>query len=253
MGKPEASTVVIERAGDGVAMVAAPVVRDVLGHVACARGAHGDGAHGDVDSLAIWHVSAEGIPSGAWVWPWPAEAAEARRAFGLIDGRLVVDVDPTAAIDVVADLIELAGLAAPSDARQQWQTTTPGQLLQEVTAFHAELERAYDEAASVGSSKLVPLNLSSLPDVLVGDLAAQSAALGLRLPSDVSPVVARALGTANVISALIRLWQDAERQRMRRSYLRSSGETRPLSTEWLAALRRAAAQSVLTAEVAGTD
>jgi hypothetical protein len=61
------------------------------------------------------------------------------------------------------------------------------------------------------------------------------------------------LGTANVISALIRLWQDAEKQRMRRSYLRSSGETHPLSAQWLAPLRRAATQSVLTNDVAGTD
>jgi hypothetical protein len=64
-------------------------------------------------------------------------------------------------------------------------------------------------------------------------------------------VVANALGTANVISVLVRLWQDAEKQRTRRSCLRPSGDVQPLSADWLAALRNAVAQLFIRPEAHG--
>jgi hypothetical protein len=208
--------------------------------VTCARG-----IHEDQDTVAIWHVSAEGIACGAWVWPWPSAPEDARRAVGLIDGRLLVDVTPESAIDLAAELADLAGVAAPEITRPRLRRVTPGWLLSEVAGFHSQLQKAFEDAVAARSGKLVPLDLALLPEGLEGDVSTQLSALGLQRPSGVSPVAAHALGTANLVKGLIRLWREAEKQRMRRSYLRSSGDARPLSEEWLSALRDAATQPLI--------
>ena len=215
-----------------------PAVQGVRGHLLCARGEH----HG-VDSVAIWHVSADGTPCGAWVWPWPDTAQDARRAVSLIDGRLLVDVDPDAAVSVIAALAGLAGIADPATTRNRVRAVTPAWLLEEVAALHAELRKAFDEAAAervaARGSKLVPLDFPPLPDRLTGGLPAQLASLGLAPPPGVSPVIATALGGANLVVRLVQSWQEAEAQRMRRSYLRTGLEARPLSGAWVGALREA--------------
>lgn len=220
------------------------LVQGVRGHVVVARG-----DQDDVDSVAIWHVSAEGTLCGAWVWPWPTTVDDARRTVSLIDGRLLVDVNPDAAAGIVADLAESAAVADRPMAMSRVQRVAPGWLLEEVVAFRAELQKAFDEAvaarAAARGGKLVPLDFSPLPDQLTGDLAGQLASLGLQPPAGISAVIGHALGTANLVAWLIQLWQDAEGQRMRRSYLRSGAEARPLSAAWVTALRTAAAELLI--------
>jgi hypothetical protein len=232
------ATVTAIEAGQGEDLLERAVVQGVRGHVVCARGSH-DG----IDSLAIWHVSAEGAACGAWVWPWPSTPEDARRAVSLIDGRLLVDVDPDSAAGVVAQLSETAGIADTGTVLERVQRVTPGWLLDEVASFQASLQKAFDSAvaerAAMKGSKLVPLDFPSMPDRLSGDLKAQLAKLGMTVPASASEVIAHALGTANMVGWLIRMWQDAEGQRMRRAYLRTGFESRPLSTAWLAALRTA--------------
>jgi hypothetical protein len=114
--------------------------------------------------------------------------------------------------------------------------------VEEVRAFHARPQAAYQRAVTARSAKLVPLELPELPEPLSGDPPEQLSALKLAQVSTSSGLIARALGTASLVQALVQHWQDAEKQRSWHSYLRTAGAPEPLSAEWLTALREAGQQ-----------
>lgn len=215
-------------------------VQGVRGHAVCVRG-DDQGA----DSVAIWHVSASGALCGAWTWPWPTSSEDAQRALSLVDGRLLVSVDPELAVATVAALAAQAGIGDRVRVRERVLCVQPEGFRQEIADFHAELQAAFEKAAATRKSKLVPPDLPPLPGRLHGDLRTQMVALGVGIPADTSEVISQALGTARLVKRLVELWQGAENQRMRRSYMRTGSESRPLGAGWLDALRQATTQLLL--------
>jgi hypothetical protein len=91
----------------------------------------------------------------------------------LIDGRLLVDVDSDAAVEVVAELFDLAGIAKPATTCKAIVRTTPAWLMDEVAAFHAALLKAYDEASASRTSKLVPLDLTARTSLRLAGVGAE--------------------------------------------------------------------------------
>ncbi|WP_372660362.1 DUF6218 family protein [Amycolatopsis kentuckyensis] len=198
----------------------------------------------DVESIAAWHVSPTGDPTGAWIVP-AAEAFgspdAARRLLTLLERRAIAAVHTRE----LRKWLERLTAAAKVDAEAGWWEH---QLFSPVDAFRetAERRRQYDvtvETAREGSKSITSLEWThDLPeDTGIEDFASlQRVARVSAAPG--SPVVSDVLSIARTLRWLVSVWAETEQVKNRRRYVRAGhGDPEPLPPRWLAAVRFAAA------------
>lgn len=221
----------VEPTGD-LGVLTVDQVQDVTGHVLFIEGPDEHGA----EALAMWHVSAAGAPTGSWVTPVDSLAADpeaARQLLWLTSRRAVIGWDVSAA----APLSGLAQWAKRPDP--QAPVVVLPEALAEIAERRTVYEAAVEDHRQTTKSKLQPLEweesvptATSWPDFVE--------AVGLPRPQAPAPVVAEALHLARAVAWVIRLWQDTESARARRSYLVDRfGPAAPLPPRWLEQLRQA--------------
>ena len=197
----------------------------------------------DVESMAAWHVSPTGDPTGAWIVPTGEAFVSpdaARRLLTLLERRAIAAVHP----EELRAWLERLTATAKVDAEDNWWEQ---QLFSPVDAFRetAERRRHYDvtvETAREGNKSITPLEWThDLPEdteiedfVSLQRVARVSAAPG-------SPVVSDVLSIARTLRWLVSVWAETEQVKNRRRYVRAEhGEPEPLPPRWLAAVQVAA-------------
>jgi hypothetical protein len=195
----------------------------------------------DVESVATWHVSPAGDPTGAWIVP-ASEAfgspEAARRLLSLVARRAIAAVHPQRLQEWLERLTAVAGL----DVEDGWWKR---QLFAPAEAFRETVERRrqYDgtvEAARAGTKSITPLEWThDLPDADVGDFASLQRVA--RIPAAPgTPVVSEVLSIARTLRWLVSVWAETEQVKNRRRYVRARhGDAEPLPPQWLAAVQSA--------------
>ncbi|MGX7681588.1 DUF6218 family protein [Jatrophihabitans sp. DSM 45814] len=183
-------------------------------------------------NLAIWQVTPEGHPSGAWVLRMEEllqQPIECRRKLALIERRCLVAADPQVSVPLATRIAEGGDVKIKNDEFRR-STLSLAQMWVSIVAARA------DYVTGAGTS--LPWR-RELDDSAPATLEAFAAVVGLRARSDV-PVTRRALMTADVVAWLVAQWQDTETVRMRRKPLKEQfGPAAALPPDWLSALQRA--------------
>jgi hypothetical protein len=213
-----------------LAGVAVAQVGDATGHVVIVEGPDDTGAA----AVGVWHVSATGTPTGAWITP-VSTLADGAAAAGLLR-RLTASraLFGWEAATARAALDRFAGPAGHP---------LPAVLLPEVLQEIAQHRHAYAEEVeaqrSRSRSKVEPLAWQQdIP--AVGSWQELVTAARLRQPVAASPVAAQALHLARAAAWAAGLWHDTETVRSRRRYLvERFGPATVLPPAWLARLREA--------------
>ena len=221
----------------------AEFVRSTALHArACAVIAVGPGAD-DAESVAVWHVSSDGAPTGAWVRPQAevlADADHARRLLPLLEGRAITG----ASSEVVDDWLErLSGAAELGDRGTWWKGCgfSPVEAFCDVVAWRRTYETTVDAERERNNTVAALTWPHDLPDdPVVSDFAELRKLAGIASPEG-TPVVSEALAVARVLSWLVTVWAETEGVKARRHYVRAKhGAAEPLPPTWLAAVRTAA-------------
>ncbi|WP_410635085.1 DUF6218 family protein [Amycolatopsis sp. cmx-4-83] len=201
----------------------------------------GTGDH-EAESLATWHVSPAGDPTGAWIVP-VAEAFTApdaaRRLLSLLERRAIAAVHPE---DVQEWLKRLTAAADCGIDDGWWQL----QLFSPVDAFReaAQRRRQYDrtvEDARKESKTITPLEWThDLPlDAEIDDFTSLQRVARIS-PAPGTPVVSEVLTIARTLRWLVAVWAETEQVKGRRRYVQAEhGDAEPLPPRWLAAVQSA--------------
>jgi Family of unknown function (DUF6218) len=192
--------------------------RTMIGHTVVCQG-QGD----DQDLIAVWHVSTEGINTGAWTLPVSAVYEDPRTARMLLDRCLrhaIVAWEPSIPVALLSTL----ELAANVGARD-WSTSVIAlpQLLSEIDEIRSTLEKlVVDEQQS--KKNVVALEWAvDLPDPLPADANEFQRFAGL-IGSSGCPVVQEALQLSNLVRWCIQRWQETLTMARRRACLQQSLE-----------------------------
>lgn len=194
-------------------------------------------------ALAMWQVSPDGYPTGAWVVAEQdarVDASIARRLLLGVERRAVVVDGSTRADDFVSKLTSVAGFGS-----NRWWT---GQRLSPIDAFgdvlarRAELDPTVD-AIRRGGRTVAPLQWD---DTFSTDARPATVAELMQLAKTAvpegAPVVAEALRLSRLLRWLVALWARTEQVKNRRDYLRDKhGEPEALPPDWMAAVQTASA------------
>lgn len=209
---------------------------------ACAVVALGAGVDA-VESVAVWHVSSDGAPTGAWVRPQTEVLADgdgARRLLTLLEGRAITGTS----LEAVDDWLErLSAVAGSGDRGRWWKACT----FSPVEVFHETVarRRAYEATVSAERERNKSLAAVSWPHELsdhtvVMDVADLRKLAGIATP-DGTPVVSEALAVSRLLNWLVAAWAEVEDVKARRTYVRvEHGAAEPLPPAWLTAVRTAA-------------
>ncbi|KFZ77079.1 hypothetical protein ED92_38990 [Amycolatopsis sp. MJM2582] len=197
----------------------------------------GPGVAGE-ESVAVWHVSPQGMPVGAWIYQLDrllVSRDEARRLLTLVERRSIAAVVPGELDEVLDRVTKAAGIEA-----EKWWTA---QLFSPLQCFVDIVGRrvAYDSTVSVAKRELKNVaDLEWSRDLSVEQVVGFD---DLRSLSKVSAVVgstvvgSAALTAVGVLRWLVRQWAETEGVK-RRSYVRDAhGEAEPLPPSWLASVR----------------
>jgi hypothetical protein len=209
-------------------------VQGVTGHLVVVEGED----HTGNPAVAVWHVSATGLPVGAWIRPAsvlardPAAADELLR---LTSHRALFgwDTEPG------RRLWDMLGRWAGQD-----RVADPvAVLLPDVLADIAERRRAYEKAVEEhrGQSKSKPNPLIWSRDVPVASTWPDFVqAARLPRPAAASPVAVEALHLVRAVAWAVELWHQTETVRSRRAYLTYRfGPASVLPPAWEGQLRQA--------------
>lgn len=201
----------------------------------------GAGEH-EVESVATWHVSPAGDPTGAWIVPASdafGSQETARRFLTFVERRAIATIAPGS----LQNWLERLTSTAKVDIEDGWwkrQLFSPVDAYRETTARR----RQYDvtvEAARASNKSIIPLEWThDLPDETeVEDFASlQRVARISAAPG--TPVVSDALSIARTLRWLVSVWAETEQVKNRRRYVRAEhGDPDPLPPHWLAAVRSA--------------
>lgn len=195
-----------------------------------------------VPALALWQVSSEGAPTGAWVVSQDEifnDENLARQLLSCVDGRAVTGESRKTTETTLGRLAEAAGLEA---AEAWWRSRS----FSPVDAFKGIVARRVDYEKSVGvkmqsNKNIVPLEWTR--DFSVDDLPADLDALRLVSTLGVpggAPVVREALTVSRVLRWLVGQWSETEQTKNRRRYLRDDhGEPEALPPSWLVSMQAA--------------
>jgi len=227
----------ITAAGEqGVATL--PARLSALGSAVIALGTDDKGA----DVLALWQVSPEGAPTGAWIVPQAEAFADkqvARRLLICVDGRAVTGADPGPVRGALGELVKGAGLEI---ADEWWsvRSYSPVDVFGELVARRVAYERTV-EARRQTTKSISPLEWPR--DFALDQLPADFAGLRALSPIGIAPgaaAVSEALTVSRILRWLVELWSQTEQTKNRRTYLREvHGDPEPLPASWLVAMRAA--------------
>lgn len=192
----------------------------------------------DVRSLAIWHVSPAGEPTGAWIEPYPVarhDEVTARRLLSLIERRALVDGSAP-----LSEVVDEIGSAAAIDVDSGWWTghvVSTARFLDDVVERRELIEQVVTDAREAGRG-VAPVSWNrdireigpSPTPARLRDVA------GLARPSG-APVVSEALAVVRSIEWLVGVWRETEQVKNRRVYVAEAlGESEPLPPTWRSAL-----------------
>jgi hypothetical protein len=215
-----------------------PARLSALGSAVIALGADDNGAA----ALALWQVSPEGAPTGAWIVP-QAEAfgneQVARRLLICVDGRAVTGAD----MDTVCSALGKLAKSAQLEISNEWwsvRSYSSVDVFGELVARRAAYERMV-EARRQTTKNISPLEWPR--DFTLDQLPTDFAGLQILSPLGIAPgaaAVSEVLTVSRVLRWLVELWSQTEQTRNRRPYLREvPGDPEPLPPSWLAAMRAA--------------
>ncbi|VVJ17246.1 Uncharacterised protein [Amycolatopsis camponoti] len=199
----------------------------------------GAGDH-EIESVATWHVSPAGDPTGAWIYPASdvfGSQDAARRVLAFVERRAIAAVHPQR----LQEWLDQLTATAKVDVEDGWWKR---QLFSPVDAFHETTRRRQQyavtvEAARENSKTITPLEWThDLPDdAEVQDFASLQRIAGISSAPG-TPVVSEILPIARTLRWLVSLWAETEQVKNRRRYVRAEhGDPDPLPPQWLAAVQ----------------
>lgn len=209
-----------------------------LGSVVLAVGPGPD----QVDVLALWQVSPEGIATGAWVAPESEAFGQpelAKQFLACANRRAVTGRDRDSATDIMARLSEAAGIEL-SQGLLDCAGFSLIEAFADVLKCRREYELSVDERRG-RNKQIVPLDwqrdLSKEPNpVDVDDLRKMSR---LAVPPG-APAVSEALLVSRLLRWLVELWSETEQTKNRRRYVGDAfGFPTALPPRWLNAVHTA--------------
>jgi hypothetical protein len=197
---------------------------------------------GDVESVATWHVSPAGDPTGAWIVPADeAFASEegARRLLTLVERRAIAAVSQ----QDLQNWLERLTSAAKVDVVDGWWKR---QLFSPVDAFRETAERRQKYVGTVNEARETSKSITPLEwthdladDTEVQEFASLQRVARISDPPG-TPLVSEVLSIARTLRWLVSLWAETEQVKNRRRYVRDKhGEPEPLPPQWLAAVQAA--------------
>jgi hypothetical protein len=200
----------------------------------------GGGDHGE-EALALWQVSPQGAPTGAWLVPTAeafTEKETARRLLTLIERRGIAMTAPHEVEQAVSQLTA----AAAVDVASWWK----GQLFSPVQAFREILGRRREIDEAVETARATRQNVTSLdwtrdlPHDADPDTIEDLRRLAAIQEGPGTEAGAAAITVARVLRWLVRVWTETEQVKSRRSYVRDAlGDPEALPPSWLAAVKTA--------------
>ncbi|ALE77997.1 hypothetical protein WY02_05625 [Pseudonocardia sp. AL041005-10] len=185
----------------------------------------------DPDTLAVWQVSLDGLPTGAWITPLDelrAEPDTARRLLTCIERRAIAVSDVSGAEAVLSELTTCAKL---DDG--WWR----GQTFDVAGAFGDVLERRVEVGhvmAAVRESGRKVTDIGWRRDLggPAGSIAELRRLARLGVPSG-SPAASKALTVIGVLRWIAEVWDETEQVKNRRDYVRTAlGPPESLPTRW---------------------
>jgi hypothetical protein len=193
----------------------------------------------DVESVATWHVSPAGDPTGAWIYPADdvfGSQDAARRVVSFVERRAIAAVHPQR----LQEWLDRLTTTAKVDAEDNWWKR---HLFSPVDAFHETTRRRQQyvdtvEAARKTTKTITPLEWThDLPDdAEVEDFASLQRIAGVSSAPG-TPVVSEILPIARTLRWLVTVWAETEQVKNRRRYVRAEhGDPDPLPPQWLAAV-----------------
>lgn len=198
----------------------------------------GAGEH-EIESVATWHVSPAGDPTGAWIYPAGdvfGSRTAARRVLSFVERRAIAAVHPQR----LQEWLDRLTATAKVDVEGGWWKR---QLFSPVDAFRETTRRRQQyvvtvEAARENSKTITPLEWThDLPDdAEIEDFASLQRIAGISSAPG-TPVVSEILPIARTLRWLVSLWAETEQVKNRRRYVRAEhGDPGPLPPQWLAAV-----------------
>jgi hypothetical protein len=197
----------------------------------------------DRHAVAVWQISPEGHPTGAWVVSTEqayGDAAAARRLLVSIERRALTMADPGTLDDLVGRLTSTAGV----DADRWWaaQRFSPTDAFRDVLTRRAEFEATIASVRQAGRSVAALRWARAFPaddrPETVAELQ-QLADVGVPVGA---PVIAEALRISRLLAWLVGMWTQTEQVKGRRDYVRDKhGEPEALPPSWLTAVTTASA------------
>lgn len=202
----------------------------------------GEGDTGE-QAVAVWQVSPDGRPTGAWVVPCREafqDQTAARQLLASVERRALTALDPDTLDDILGRLTTTAGI----DAHRWWT----GQLFSPPDAFEDLLTRRTEFEATVAAIRQAGRNVAPVTwgrtfattdhPKTTRDLQ-QLASIG---NIAATPVIAEALKLSRLLQWLVEIWAETEQLKGRRDYVRDKhGEPEALPPTWLTAVTTASA------------
>ncbi|WP_206792035.1 DUF6218 family protein [Amycolatopsis sp. MtRt-6] len=196
----------------------------------------------DVESVATWHVSPAGEPTGAWIVP-------ADEAFGSEDvaRRILTFVERRAIAAVhsqdLQNWLERLTTTAKVDVEDGWLKR---QLFSPVDAFRETVERRRQFGRTVETTRESSKTITALEwthdlpdDTEFRDFASLQGVAHISAAPG-TPVVSEVLSIARTLRWLVSVWAETEQVKNRRRYVRAEhGDPEPLPPQWLAAVQSA--------------
>ncbi|SDH11488.1 DUF6218 family protein [Pseudonocardia oroxyli] len=185
----------------------------------------------DSDTLAVWQVSLDGRPTGAWITPLDelrAEPDTAGRLVNCVERRAIALSDVSRADTVLSELTTCAKL---EDGWWRGQTFDVAGAFGDVLERRAGVEHAI---AAVRESGRKTTDIDWRRDLggPAGSIAELLRLARLGVPSG-SPAVSDALAVVGVLRWIAGVWEETEQVKNRRDYVRTAlGPPEPLPPRW---------------------
>jgi hypothetical protein len=182
--------------------------------------------------VALWHVNADGVNTGAWIVPAEeafADRSTARRLVDLCADRLLIGWAPS--FDLVRKLETVAG-----SATRRWVRMAIPDALAEISDIRAACEKRVEEQRAENKA-IVPLEWQvDLPDPVPATEEEMHRYAHFRPPSFAPEAAAGVLQTCRLVRWTALRWQETAIAMERRTYLRDAfGVPDALPPQWLSA------------------
>jgi hypothetical protein len=184
------------------------------------------------DVVALWHVNADGVNTGAWIVPAEeafADRASARRLVDLCADRLLIGWAPS--FDLVRKLEAVAG-ASP----RRWLCLATPDAVAEISDIRTACEKRVEEHRAENKT-IVPLEWQvDVPDQVPATEEEMHQYAGFRPPSFAPGAAAGVLLACRLVRWTVLRWQETAIAIERRTYLKEEfGTPDVLPPQWFRA------------------